>query len=212
MATFPRGTKAMPRLATPPRFPEALQSWSQSGKGQFRGTQNVGRVWSEVYPVLDTSLATVRALIEAINRSLREGVLWDVRHPYWHRRLGTGNTGGSVLIAGAGQNGTSINVDGFTPNNLIPLFLRAGDVIQIAGGAVLYDVKADVAADLTQATIPIHPPIYAGQEPADNAVVNINPDTQYFKAHIISVSEFPFMDSTRYIDAGLTVTWREQPQ
>lgn len=209
MPTFPRGVKAVPRLASIPRFPGGLQSWGEAGKGQFRAVQNMGRVWSETFPVLDTSIPAVRALLESINRSIREHVVWDVQHIYWQVRKGAG--GGTPLVNGASQSGSNLIVDG--ASNSITNWLRQGDLIQVAGGAVVFDVTADVSTNGSgQATIPISPPIFTGQSPADNAAVTIDPTAIFFKAVIVDVSEFPDIDVTRYIDAGLTLTWREQPQ
>jgi hypothetical protein len=208
MPTFPRAAGALSRLATPPRFPGGLQSWGQSGRGQFRSVQNAGRVWTEIYPVLNTTLPSVRALLEAINRGMREGILWDVQHPYWHVRNGVG--GGTPLVAGGGQSGSSIAIDGCTPS--ITNWLRAGDILTIAGCPVIFDQQTDVNSDSSgRVTLLVSPPIFVGQVPADNAVVNIVPSTIFFKAVITDVSDFPNMDTTKYIDAGLTITWREQP-
>lgn len=209
MAQFPRATRALSRFATPPVFPAALSNWSQSGKGRQRATSNIGRIWTETYPVLDMNLATVRALIAAINQSLREGTLWDVQHPYWHIRKGTG--GGSPQVNGGSQTGSSLIVDNASAT--ITNWLRAGDIIQVVGTPVVYDVTADVNTDGGgNATIPINPPIFPGQSPANNAAVEIDPSQIYFKANIVNVSEMPDMDVTRYIAAGLTLTWRENPQ
>lgn len=209
MPTFPRAAKAMPRLATPPRFPAALQSWGQSGRGQTRGVGNMGRVWSEVYPLLDSAHPNVRALLQAINQGLREGTVWDVQHPYWHRRSGLG--GGTPLVSGAGQTGSNLVVDA-GPNSVTG-WLKAGDMIQVAGAAVVFDVTASVDTNGSGvATIPIHPPIFVGQSPADNAAVEIVPASIFFKAVIVDVQEFPLMDTTKFIDAGMTLVWREQPQ
>lgn len=208
MPVFPRAAKAMPRLVTPPRFPQAMQSWGQSGKGQMRSTGILGREWEETYPVLDTALPAVRALVTAINRGLREGLVWDVQHPYWQRRSGVG--GGTPLVNGANQTGAVLVVDGASPS--VTGWLRAGDLIQVLGTPVVLDVTADVNTDSGgNASIPIHPPLFAGQSPANNAPVTIDPTTIFFKAVLAEVGEFPQMDSTRYIDAGLTLTWREQP-
>lgn len=208
MANFPRATGALPILASVPQFPVGLQSWGQSGKGQMRAVQNMGRTWTETYPVLDASLASVRALIAAINQSRREGTVWSVQHPYWHQTLGV--RGGSPLVKGASQTGASLAVDGASASKTG--WLKAGDLIKVAGCAVLFDVTADVNTNSSgQASIPISPPIFAGGSPADNAAVTIDASTIYFSAVIADVQEFPTQDVTRYIAAGLTVTWREQP-
>jgi hypothetical protein len=208
MATFPRSTKAVPRLASPPRFPAGLQAWGDSGKGQFRAVQNMGRVWQEIYPVLDTAIPAVRALVMSINRSLRERVIWDVQHPYWQVRKGAG--GGTPLVNGADQTGGILVVDGASIN--ITNWLRSGDLIYPTGCPVVLDVAGDVNTNGSgQASIPIHPPIFQGKSPVDNASVIIDPAAIFFRAVITEVSEFPDMDVTRYIDAGMTLTWREQP-
>ena len=118
MPTFPRATRAKPRLATPLRGSAGLQSWGETGKGQFRAIAQTGRMWEEIYPVLDTNRQAVRALIAAINRGIHSGIIWTITHPY--------ETGAGAL-----------------------------------------------------------------------------------SAVIVGVS-IPNIDSTRYLDAGLTVTWREQ--
>jgi len=209
MALFPRNAGAVPRLATPPRFPGGLSSWGEAGKGQFRAVQNMGRMWDEIYGLLDTANPSVRNLLAQINKSLREGTVWDVAHPYWHVRKGVG--GGTPLVNGVGQTGSNLVVDG--GSNSITNWIRAGDFIQVAGCPVLFDVTADVNTNGSgQATIPISPPIFIGHSPADNAAVLLPPANFTFKAVIVKVSDFPAMDTTRYIDAGLTITWREQPQ
>src|SRR5690242_19801501 len=46
----------------------------------------MGRTWDEVYPLMDTQNPSMRAFVELINRSLRNGLIWDVQHPYWNQR------------------------------------------------------------------------------------------------------------------------------
>lgn len=389
MPFFPRATRALSRYATPPRFPNVLQSWGQSGKGQMRATQSLGREWSEIYPILDTSMPSVRALIAAVNQSLREGTLWDVQHPYWHRRIGDPGAPGTPLVFGGGQTGSTLNIDGFwvnsctapinidqapwlsdltpivtpgisgvlapdgtqtavriqddnaagreyryftatVPNNsqtnlagvyvrkralggvyaaigiaytggtafetvvvinpetggistnataanvidvdanwwfvwiaqannatgntnmqvrLQPAYnntgttaivsatvgstdfwgvriqlntatptlpvkpwLYTGEMISVAGTPVLLDIMADVVLLGATQALSIHPPILVGQSPIDNAVVQVDPSQFYFKAHLVGVDNFPDIDTTGYLEAGLTLYWREQPQ
>lgn len=350
MPNFPRNAGALSRLATPPQFPGGLQSWGESGKGQARAVNNMGRVWTETYGTLDATNPSVRALIQAINQARREGTVWDVQHPYWHVRKGVG--GGSPVVGSAfrkvwqyddsattfvdetadansaaasdwsffpatiGANdyaamgfpvqfgSVSINVGtagvgtytvaweywngsawtalaGVTDNTsafktagtnsvtftvpsdwaasvlngsaslyyiraryvsgsmtTVPLgtqgfirtkvygsnlvidagpvsvtnWLRQGDIISVVGGAVVFDVAADVNTDANGwATIPISPPIFDGQTPADGAVVTINPASIYFKAMLVDIPPFPDMDVTNLIPAGMTLTFREQP-
>jgi len=98
MTAFPRSAGALPRLATPPRFPIGLQSWGASGRGQVRAVMNMGRTWDEVYGVLDTQNPSVRAFLTTLDRSVRQGIIWDVQHPYWMIRKGVG--GGSPTTNG----------------------------------------------------------------------------------------------------------------
>jgi hypothetical protein len=115
------------------------------------------------------------------------------------------------LVNGASQTGSNLIIDG--ASNSINLWLRQGDIIKVVGAAVVSDVTADVNTNGSgQATIPISPPIFVGGSPLDNAVVEINPASIFFKAILVDVSNFPDIDSSQYIDPGLTLFWREQPQ
>lgn len=372
-------------------FPGGLQNWSQGGKGQGRGLQNMGRTWEETYPLLDTAIPAVRALLEAINRSRRSGlIIWDVQHPYWHRRMGVGGgtplahspvqlvtqpenfaawsvTGTPVLTAGQSdpfgtvaaylvddndgaafetiflvvsftgngekafslfvRQGTSasswfrlrdttaatdrhtigISWSGGVPtlstlvgagerfpvenfgngwwrvsgtatgivaanNNVFEYgpaaftaastgtgfifganawndttygpyrgptspgpsgfpttqegsllfvrgapvsttaWLRAGDLIDIVGAPVVLDVTGQVDTNTKGgAQIPISPPLFSGIFLPDAAAVTVDPTAIFFSAAIVQVQDYPSMDTTRYIDPGLTITWREQP-
>lgn len=207
MPTFPRTAGAKPRLITMPKFPEALQTWGRAGRGQFRAVTNMGRVWQEIYPNLRTDTDAFRALMAAINQGLRGGVVWDVQHLYLLANRGIG--GGTPLVQGAGQTGSTLNVDGAGNNKTN--WLKAGDIIKVTGCAVVFDVTANVNTNGTgQAAIPINPPIFVGQSPADNAAVAIDPSTFYFKAVMAEVS-LPEMDVSKIAAAGLSITWREQP-
>jgi hypothetical protein len=201
MPNFPRGAKAMPRMTTWPRFPEALVDWGVTGKGQFRAMTNMGRSWQEVYPAMNASLATVRALLQAVNRSLREATVWDVRCLVYQSRLGTG--GSSPTVSGGGQTGSSLSVSGSGSSG----WLKAGDIIKVAGCAVVFDVTGDATS-----SIPINPPIFAGQSPSSGAAVTIDPTQIFFKA-ICTVESMPDIDlPAGIVQAGLTLTFKEQPQ
>jgi hypothetical protein len=209
--TFPREAGALPYLATPPRFLGGVQSWGMSGSAQLRGFNNLGRVWTETYNTLDArSNQSPRALLTDINRSIREGTLWTVKHPYcWPDRKGIG--GGLPVVDGGGQTGESLLIRGATPN--VTGWLKAGDLIQVEGAPVVIDVVEDVDTDDDgNATIVISPPLFPGSTPEDGASVEIDPDNIYYEAVIVDVQEFPAIDATRYISAGFQITWREQPR
>lgn len=397
MPTFPRLVRARSRLVSTPQFPSGLQSWSASGKGQTRAPFTQGRVWEEVYPLLDTLNPNVMELLAAVNRGLREGTVWDVVFPYQQRlgvgggsplvncpeqlvnepeNLGHGNwssfgtptrTGGQAdpfggtnawliedndgaaqegiqigitfngnaekhisvyikkgtatttgfslhngsvhrhiveILWGAGDvprinstNGSgdiipperiltatgwwriSISVDGVvaSESNLIALYpagaptantgttvffgvnawnsvaraayrgpsqpgpfghpampfgdelfvrsapastlgwLKAGDQISIygatKGGQVVHDVVEDCDTDTGGgARIIISPPIQAGFGPTDGAAVIVDPAAITYKAQLVGVQGLPDIDTTRYIQPGLMLTFREQPQ
>ncbi len=139
---------------------------------------------------------------------MREGTIWTIQHPYWHVRKGA--AGGAPLVAGANQTGNILHIDGATPS--VVGWLQAGDMIQVPGCAVVFDVSADCNSDGGGlVSIPISPPIFVGKSPADDAVVTVDPTLIKFNVAVASISAYPDMDVTRYIDAGMVVTFREQP-
>jgi len=392
VTAFPRVAGALPRIATPLRSVEGLRIWSQAGKPQPHGFQQWGRTWDEVYGVLDTQNPSVRAFLETVNRSLREGLFWDVQHPYWHFKKGVGggsplshsvpqlitdpenfsvwtNTNALVLAAGqmdpfgmasayrltdnsttldqliqqaitftgdgtkaiagwikkgntppatqsrislfdstAGTGRLVVDITGWTGSvptvsvgqgtflfkedwgngwwrigvqttsalvaaNANSIVLRAsqvvaetgdilmfgwnawdstvvgpyrgvtrpgplsfpttqegtllyvrgapvsttgwlmpGDLIQITGTALVFDVTAQVDTDAAGgAKIPINPPLFAGVQLASGVAITIDPTLIMFRGVIVAVQDYPVIDGTQYLDAGMTITWREQP-
>lgn len=84
-----------------------------------------------------------------------------------------GTAAGTPLVAGAGQTGTSLNLDGFTAGTT----LLAGDLFGVAGELKM--VKADATADGAGAmTVVFEPPLRAS--PADNAPVTLSQPTATF--------------------------------
>ena len=80
-----------------------------------------------------------------------------------------GALGGTPLVDGADQRGTTLQTDGWTPDTFI---LKAGDHLSVA--FYLYIVTADVRSALNGgATIPVYPSI-PRSAPADNAVIATN--------------------------------------
>src|SRR5690242_6737784 len=94
---FPRAPGILSRLVTPPSLIAAPRNWTEAGRSASHGQQQFGRTWQEAYPLLDTANPSVRLLLEAINRGWRESLVWDVQHPYWQNRKGSGAFGGALL-------------------------------------------------------------------------------------------------------------------
>ena len=351
MPAWPRNPGALPRLATPAQFPSGLRVWSESGKGQARAVQNMGRGWQEIYPLLDGNRQSVRQLMAAINQALREGTIFTIQHPYWHSRFGVGggspkikatidqawrvdasagpafvdettdansgaandwqlfpagasvddyaavgfvttygavqmnigtagvgtytvtweywngsswsalggvvdgtnafktvglntvtftvptnwaasvlNSGASLYYVRARRDGGTVTTDplatqgfvrwpyfgsnlyvvGATPS--ITNWLRYGDIISVQTAPVMIDVVGDVNTDgAGNAIVPISPPLFPGVNLTADAPIELNPGSIFMNAMVVGVSDFPELDSTRYLSPGLTVTWREQP-
>lgn len=202
MASWPRDI--IPQQASPFLMPGAMQSWSQSGKGEHRSTVQIGRIWSETYPPFQVSTAAGRKLIAAINNFWRSGASFDIEHYSYLTHNGGGT--GSPLINGASQTGSVINTDTWTGSNPV---LKMGDIIGIAGIAHVFDIVADAPNLSAGATaLNINPPIFVGGSPADNAAITYT--GVRLNAVILSAPDIPPAGPHGFI-AGLTVTFREMP-
>lgn len=202
MPDFPR--TVIPRSATHPIQPPGLSSWGASGKGQFRDIIHVGAQWTETYPPLRASDTTVRAFITQVNELWRNRTVFDINHL---KLTLMGGGGGTPLVNGATQTGSSIATDGWTASaNGV---LRAGDIIKFAGVNTVYFVTADVNSNASgQATILINPKIYSGGSPANNAIITIN--NVKFRAVIVNLPELPkAMPGDVY--GEFEITFREAP-
>jgi len=72
----------------------------------------------------------------------------------------------------AGTTGSSLYLNGGTAS--VTNWLRAGDILSLAGIAPVYEVAADVSTQANgYVVVPINPPIFTGGGPADNAAVLI---------------------------------------
>lgn len=88
-------------------------------------------------------------------------------------RAPRGSAGGTPLVAGAGQTGQTLNIDGATAGQTG--WLRAGDYIQLgaAGTATLHKVLADADSDGSgNVALDIWPGVRTS--PADNAAVTVS--------------------------------------
>lgn len=206
MPAFPR--TILPRESTWPDVPSHLRSIGWGGKSQMRSTAQAGRVWSEFYGPYHSSDTTFQAWLAQVQEFYRAGTVFDIDHRSKRTLLGVG--GGTPLVNGAGQTGSSLNTDGWTASTTN--VLRAGDIIRIAGLNVIYELTANASSNGSgQATLSISPPIFVGHSPADNAALTINnpAGSVLFRATIERMVVPRCGPDEFYGD--MEITFREQP-
>ena len=125
------------RLYNPSRVsyltgPSALESWGQSGKGQFRDAQQVGCTWEEEYNRLPIDNDNTHAFLAYIRQLYRDKTTVTVTHLH---KLTPRNhpITGSITVNGASQTGSTINV-----TSGLDKILKAGDLITFADINVVY--------------------------------------------------------------------------
>lgn len=199
MATFPR--TILPQTVSLPKFPGPLVSVANSGVMQTRSTTRVGRTWSEQFAFKVDENG--KEFLAQIQNWFRNGTQLDVQHQSFTATLGAG--GGTPLVNGADQTGSTIVTDGWPNSTMV---LKAGDLITFAGVTLVYDVTADGTSDGSgNLTISINPPIFSGGSPANNAAITITASV-VFKAKIESL-ELPSYYADQWIMPVLT--FREDP-
>jgi hypothetical protein len=204
MPTFPRTFK--PRDVGKFTYPAPLMSFGHSGKGQFRETAQRGRMWEEWWSALDVSQQTVSDFLALCDRYWQSGQIFDIDYYFWQTRpFGAG--GGTPLVNGASQTGSNLVIDGapFTTT----AWLKAGDIIKVAGRNIVFDVTADVNTDgAGNATIPIFPSLLVGQSPANNAAVTIS--GVLFRAAIVELPSAETISPAKHL-LGFRIAFREMP-
>lgn len=189
--------------ATPPELPAPLVTWAQSGKGQFRTTDAIGRTWQETYAPFNVRSVSGRAFLAQINQLWNQAIAFDIVHPDY--ATPNGASGGTPLVNGAGQTGQALAIDGATPN--VNHWLRAGDLVRIAGLTPVFEQQADLDTDATgAATLQVLPAILTA--PADNAVLTLTGVT--IRAVLAAAPRFPVAGPANYLEA-LTLSFREAP-
>jgi hypothetical protein len=118
-----------------------------------------------------------------------------------------GAGGGTPLVDGGSQSGTSLNTDGWSAS--VTGVIKAGDCFTIANVDVLFRATADAnsGAGTGDTTISIEPPILAGSPPVDGSALTIA------SANLTAVI-MDYTDAAAGPDefiGGLTVTFREAP-
>lgn len=182
MPAFSRAV--LPVSSSPPRSPQALLSGGGLGKMQARPTLQVGRTWSEVFDMLKSTDTTVRGWLAHVQQTLRNGTTMDVDHRSYLTANGPG--GGTPLINGASQTGSSIAVDGCTASTL---FLRAGDLVLLGALTQVFELVADATANGSgQVNLTLDMGVVSGGSPADNAAVTSGANVK-FKAKLVDFDE-----------------------
>lgn len=133
--------------------------------GSAQRVNRLGSRWRCEIELPPMTPADARIWAAALSRGLREGVSWAVR------QVGTPNgSPGPVLVAGAGQAGASLAVDGGTRGYVA----RAGQwcSIQTGGRRYLHQIAAPVQFSSSgTATLELEPLLR--RSPADNAAVEL---------------------------------------
>jgi hypothetical protein len=206
LADFPRTVP--PARVTYPKVIGSLVSVGQSGALQTRSEAAQGRVWQEAWSALAAGNEDVQELITTIENLYNTGATCTLTHYLLpgSGKAAHGAGGGSPLVKGASQSGTSLITDGWTASRTG--VMKAGDCFTIAGVDVLFRVTADANSDGSgDSTLSILPPIVAGSSPADNAALTI-------ASAKITAIVLDYTDSTAGPDefiGGLSVTFREAP-
>jgi hypothetical protein len=165
MPAFPR--TVLPRRPSVPRFPETLRSTGGTGKVQTRAPLIVGVTWQEEYPALDWTDAVVRGWLAQVEQFWRTGTKFTIDHRAYLTQKGAG--GGTPLINGASQTGSSINTDGWPNDTTV---LKAGDLVRFGALSIVDWLVADALTNGSgQVALQLARSIVTGGSPADNASV-----------------------------------------
>lgn len=201
--TFPRTIKPA-RFSMPVFAGGPLVSISHSGKVNTRTTLQVGRVWEEFFNFKFDGDG--KEFVALLNNYFNRATSLDVAHQSFLTTLGAG--GGTPLVNGASQTGSSIVTNGWPNTTLV---LKAGDLITFATGPTLvYDVTADGTSDGSgNLTLSISPNIPSGSSPGNNDAITITASV-VFRAKILERPRIPLAKADEWI-AGLRVAFQETP-
>lgn len=206
MATFPRTLP--PATSSVPKVPGSLRSVGQSGGVQTRSELRSGRVWTETWNYVDPASTNGAALITFIEQHHNTGATMDVLHQQLPgcAKAANGAGGGTPLVVGATESGTSLDTDGWTAT--VTDVVVAGDCFSVAGLNQMFKATASVNSDGGgAATLSINPPILAGFSPANNAALTIASVTM--RAIVLDYT-IPQTDASERV-MGMSCTFREAP-
>ena len=190
-----------PRKTFYPKMIAGLDSWGQSGKGQFRTTNQVGRSWKEEYTPMEVNKANTRKFLAYVNNLWRNRTIFTIQHKHLGIPINNPVTG-TIVMASAGQTGSILNV---TSNLSAPLL--EGDLITILGINIVFDLAEDMTSG-TDSTIVVNPPITTGM--AYTSPYTITYNNVKFRCVLDEGLEFPSADIDG-VYIGLTLNFREAP-
>ena len=205
MADFPRTVKSA--RTSPPKVPTGLVSMGRTGKAQLRSEVRVGRRWTETWSAIkagDTNVEALLAFIEFYHNTL---TIFNVDHTLLpgSGKAPNGAGGGTPLVNGASQTGSSLVTDGWPNTTLV---MKAGDVFKVAGLNALYRIRDDLTSDGSgDGTLTINPPVASGNSPANNAALTLT--SNKVRAFIIDYQ--PGDAKPDEFMTGMTVTFQEAP-
>lgn len=168
MATFPR--TVTPENISSLWIPTGLKSKAHAGVVQVRAITSAGWMWEETWDTLDLRDADVQGFLGWLDYAWNRLVLFDVKHLLTPGSglPANGAGGGTPVVNGASQTGTSLDTDGWPVSTTG--VMKAGDVFTIAGDKTVYRVHTDADSDAGgAATINFIPALRSS--PADGAAL-----------------------------------------
>lgn len=190
MVAFPRAV--VPFEVSALEIPGPLISKAQSGRVNFRSTQQIGRTWTEHY-LVNTRSVNGRALLAFVDNVWRNGTTFTIDHRDHVTPLGTG--GGSPLVQAATQLHTNPeNFGAWTPSGTP---VRTGGQSDPLGGTAAYLLGDDsgVAAEYVTEVV-----TFTGSAAKSMAL--------YVKGDTATTSVYQLFDSTAVLDRlKVTITW-----
>lgn len=205
MAQFPRTLPSA--QTTTGKVPTGLVSRGQTGAVQLRSEQRVGRSWTEVWSAIKAGTVNTEALLAFIEDHYRNAKILTVDHPLLpgSGKAPNGAGGGTPLVNGASQSGTSLITDGWPATTLV---IRAGDCFKVNALNPLYRLLADGTSDGGgNLTLTIDPGIASGNSPATNAALTLSGNL--IRAYISDYNAPPAAPDEYLV--GLSVTFEEAP-
>ncbi len=197
MADFIRTIQ--PNKVTYPPMTPGQDSWGQTGKPQFRTTNQVGRTWTEEYPPMKASDSDTRKFLAYINNLWRNRTIFTIQHKHLGTPINNPVTG-TLATNGASQTGSILNVSA----NLSAKLLY-GDIITIAGINTVFDLVEDMTSG-TDSTLILNPPITTGMSYTNPATITYN--NVKFRCVLDEGTEFPSCDIDGFYE-GLILKFRE---